>query len=192
MLSGGERNRLMLARLFLKPANLLIMDEPTNDLDLETLDLLRDTLLNYQGTLIIVSHDRDFLDSVVTSLWSFDEDGGLREYVGGYSDWLRQKPSAPTSTKLVETTAAPNKPREPIQNSTRKLSYNEQREYKQLEDTMAALEHDIEALEQAMATPEFFTQDPAEVARETTRYQDLKERLDAAFLRFMELDEHFT
>ncbi len=192
MLSGGERNRLMLARLFLKPANLLIMDEPTNDLDLETLDLLRDTLLNYQGTLIIVSHDRDFLDSVVTSLWSFDEDGGLREYVGGYSDWLRQKPSEPTSTKLVDTTAAPNKPREPMQNSTRKLSYNEQREYKQLEDTMAALEHDIEALEQAMATPEFFTQDPAEVARETTRYQDLKERLDAAFLRFMELDEHST
>ena len=192
MLSGGERNRLMLARLFLKPANLLIMDEPTNDLDLETLDLLRDTLLNYQGTLIIVSHDRDFLDSVVTSLWSFDEDGGLREYVGGYSDWLRQKPSEPTSTKLVDTTVAPNKPREPLQNSTRKLSYHEQREYKQLEDTMAALEHDIEALEQAMATPEFFTQDPAEVARETTRYQDLKERLDAAFLRFMELDEHST
>ena len=192
MLSGGERNRLMLARLFLKPANLLIMDEPTNDLDLETLDLLRDTLLNYQGTLIVVSHDRDFLDSVVTSLWSFDEDGGLREYVGGYSDWLRQKPSEPTSTKLMDTTAAPNKSREPMQNSTRKLSYNEQREYKQLEDTIAALEHDIEALEQAMATPEFFTQDPAEVARETTRYQDLKERLDAAFLRFMELDEHST
>ena len=82
-LSGGERNRLLLARLFLKPANLLIMDEPTNDLDLETLDILRDTLLNYQGTLIVISHDRDFLDSVVTGIWSFDTDHTLREYVGG-------------------------------------------------------------------------------------------------------------
>lgn len=93
MLSGGERNRLLLARLFLRPANLLIMDEPTNDLDLETLDILRDTLLGYQGTLIVISHDRDFLDSVVTGIWSFDPDHALREYVGGYSDWLRQRPT---------------------------------------------------------------------------------------------------
>jgi ATP-binding cassette subfamily F protein uup len=192
MLSGGERNRLMLARLFLKPANLLIMDEPTNDLDLETLDLLRDTLLNYQGTLIVVSHDRDFLDSVVTSLWSFDDDGALREYVGGYSDWLRQKPTLATATESTHQTAAPSKAHAPTQATARKLSYNEQREYNQLEDTMATLEHDIETLEQAMAAPEFFTQDPAEVARETARYQALKDQLDAAFLRFMELDEHST
>jgi ATP-binding cassette subfamily F protein uup len=192
MLSGGERNRLMLARLFLKPANLLIMDEPTNDLDLETLDLLRDTLLNYQGTLIVVSHDRDFLDSIVTSLWAFDDDGELREYVGGYSDWLRQKPTAEVAGKTSERPAAKSTPQTSTARSTRKLSYHEQREYNQLEDKMAALEQDIEALEKAMAAPEFFTQDPAVVAQETARYQALKDQLDAAFLRFMELDESST
>lgn len=186
MLSGGERNRLMLARLFLKPANLLIMDEPTNDLDLETLDLLRDTLLNYQGTLIVVSHDRDFLDSVVTSLWSFDTDGALREYVGGYSDWLRQKPE----TRSTSNTGTASKGATAKNTSNaKKLSYNEQREYDQLETTLATLEARIQSIETAMEDPDFFTRDPSQVAEDTTEYQSLKDALDAAFLRFMELDD---
>ena len=123
MLSGGERNRLLLARLFLKPANLLIMDEPTNDLDLETLDILRDTLLSYQGTLIIISHDRDFLDSVVTSIWSFDTDHMLREYIGGYSDWLRQRPSDnKTRTKPTEQKSAFVRPK---LTSKKRLTFHE-------------------------------------------------------------------
>src|SRR5690606_23554114 len=97
-LSGGERNRLLLARLFARPANLLVLDEPTNDLDLETLEVLEDVLLAFSGTLIVVSHDRTFLDNVVTSTIAFEGDGVVREYVGGYTDWLRQRPAPPQVT----------------------------------------------------------------------------------------------
>lgn len=190
MLSGGERNRLLLARLFLKPTNVLIMDEPTNDLDLETLDILRDTLLAYQGTLILISHDRDFIDSVVTSVWSFDPDGGLREYVGGYTDWLRQRPEvsapskeSPAKSSLGSSDAAP------AASTKKKLAFHEQREHAELANTLDRLEADIKALEAAMSTPEFFSADPAHIAEETARYQHLQASLEECFERFMALDE---
>ena len=187
MLSGGERNRLLLARLFLKPANLLIMDEPTNDLDLETLDILRDTLLNYQGTLIVISHDRDFLDSVVTGIWSFDTDHILREYVGGYSDWLRQRPSDQTTeTKPTEqkSTSVTPKPA-----NKKKLAFHEKREYEALSAEIEQMEAQIKALEEAMTDPQFFQSNPDHAAAESARYQTLQADLEMKFYRYMELDE---
>ncbi len=187
MLSGGERNRLLLARLFLRPANLLIMDEPTNDLDLETLDILRDTLLGYQGTLIVISHDRDFLDSVVTGIWSFDPDHALREYVGGYSDWLRQRPTEKAvEKKPIEQNSdfSPTKPE-----CKKKLAFHEKREYDALGIEIEQMEKQIKTLEEAMANPEFFQSDPEHAAVESARYQALQTNLELKFLRFMELDE---
>ena len=187
MLSGGERNRLLLARLFLKPANLLIMDEPTNDLDLETLDILRDTLLGYKGTLIVISHDRDFLDSVVTGIWSFDPDHTLREYVGGYSDWLRQRPTEKAVEKKPieqKTDPAPPKPE-----SKKKLAFHEKREYDALSVEIEKMEEQIKTLEEAMSNPGFFQSDPGHAAAESARYQILQNDLELKFLRFMELDE---
>ena len=131
-LSGGERNRLLLARLFTQPANLLVMDEPTNDLDLETLELLEELLLDYTGTLLLVSHDRAFLDNVVTSCLVFEANGRIQEYVGGYSDWLRQR-AAPEPAPAVKPKPAPApspKPSKPA--AAGKLSYNERRELEQL------------------------------------------------------------
>jgi ATP-binding cassette subfamily F protein uup len=187
MLSGGERNRLLLARLFLKPANLLIMDEPTNDLDLETLDILRDTLLGFKGTLILISHDRDFLDSVVTGIWSFDPDHKLREYVGGYSDWIRQRPKA--SEQTDHTVAEKTVSQDIKQQAPKKLAFHEKREYDTLGADIEQLEIEIKALEDAMATPDFFQSNPEHAASETTRYQGLQAELEVKFLRFMELDE---
>ena len=187
MLSGGERNRLLLARLFLKPANLLIMDEPTNDLDLETLDILRDTLLNYQGTLIVISHDRDFIDSVVTGIWSFDADHTLREYVGGYSDWLRQRPSDHTTgTKPTEQKSASVTPNTA---SKKKLAFHEKREYEALGAEIEQMEAQIKALEEAMTDPEFFQSNPDHGAAQSARYQTLQNDLELKFYRYMELDE---
>ena len=187
MLSGGERNRLLLARLFLRPANLLIMDEPTNDLDLETLDILRDTLLGYKGTLILISHDRDFLDSVVTSIWSFDTDQALREYVGGYSDWLRQRPAK----EIVEKKAIgqKNNPVSIKSEHKKKLAFHEKREYEALGIEIEQVEAQIRLLEEAMTDPEFFQADPDHVASESMRYQALQTELELKFLRYMELDE---
>ena len=187
MLSGGERNRLLLARLFLKPANLLIMDEPTNDLDLETLDILRDTLLGYKGTLIVISHDRDFLDSVVTGIWSFDPDRTLREYVGGYSDWLRQRPTEKAVEKKhieQKSDSSPPKPED-----KKKLAFHEKREYDALGVEIEQMEKQIKTLEEAMSNPEFFQSDPEHAAVESARYQTLQNDLELKFLRFMELDE---
>ena len=187
MLSGGERNRLLLARLFLKPANLLIMDEPTNDLDLETLDILRDTLLGFKGTLILISHDRDFLDSVVTGIWSFDPDHKLREYVGGYSDWIRQRPKA---SELTDHTVPEKTVSQDVkQQAPKKLAFHEKREYDALGTNIEQLEIEIKALEDAMATPDFFQSNPEHAASETTRYQGLQAELELKILRFMELDE---
>ena len=187
ILSGGERNRLLLARLFLKPANLLIMDEPTNDLDLETLDILRDTLLSYQGTLIIISHDRDFLDSVVTGIWSFDTDHMLREYIGGYSDWLRQRPrDHATRTKPTEQKSAFVRPKP---TNKKKLAFHEKREYEALIAEIEQMEAEIKALEEAMTDPEFFQSNPDHAAAESARYQLLQNDLELKFFRYMELDE---
>lgn len=189
MLSGGERNRLLLARLFLRPANLLVMDEPTNDLDLETLDILRDTLLAYPGTLILISHDRDFIDEVVTSIWSFDTDNTLREYVGGYTDWVRQRPApGPEPEKKAPTPERATTQQQEAPKQKAKLSFNEQRELATLSDTIDRLEAEIADLEAAMLDPAFFTRDPAVVATETAHHAALQQTLNNAFERFVELD----
>ena len=144
-LSGGERARLMLAKLFLKPANLLVMDEPTNDLDIETLELLEEQLLAYKGTLLLVSHDREFLDNVVTSTLVLEGDGTVKPYPGGYADYLAQRPKEPKPAAAAPSArpaaAAPSAPPAP-----RKLSYNERREFDALPDRIAALEEKIAAI----------------------------------------------
>ncbi|MFZ1492109.1 MAG: ATP-binding cassette domain-containing protein [Candidatus Competibacter denitrificans] len=170
-LSGGERNRLLLARLFTQPANLLVMDEPTNDLDLETLELLEELLLEYTGTLLLVSHDRAFLDNVVTSCVVFESDGGIREYVGGYSDWLRQRtaPEPAPAVKPKPVSAPPPKPSKSA--AVGKLSYNERRELEQLPARIEQLEQRQQELHDLTADPAFYKQDAAAV---TARLEELK------------------
>jgi ATP-binding cassette subfamily F protein uup len=156
-LSGGERNRVILAKLFTSPVNLLILDEPTNDLDIETLEVLEQTLRLYKGTLIIVSHDRAFLDNVVSSVIVFEDDGRLQEYVGGYSDWVRhglrlaETDNAGESSRREQARAERQK-----RNTPNKLSYKQQRELDQLPDQIDALENDIAALQQTIAAPDFY------------------------------------
>src|SRR5262249_38818189 len=146
MLSGGERNRLLLARLFTRPANLVVLDEPTNDLDLETLELLEAQLVDWPGTLLLVSHDRAFLDNVVTSTFVFEGDGRIEEYVGGYEDWLRQRKAPTTASSAVrETDRRTNRPADDP-SRPKKLTYNERREFDELPTRIEALEAEQRAL----------------------------------------------
>jgi ATP-binding cassette subfamily F protein uup len=190
VLSGGERNRLLLAKLFTRPSNVLVMDEPTNDLDSETLDLLEDLLLEYSGTLLLVSHDRDFLNNVVTSTISIGEDGQVREYVGGYDDWLRQA-GASAATSAAAQPASPSPPREkrrPQTEKPRKLTFKEQRELEALPDTIAAVEQEVEEIHGNLADPEFYRTAGDEVARLAARLKELEMELEAAYLRWEELE----
>ena len=198
-LSGGERARLLLAKLFSKPANLLVLDEPTNDLDVETLELLEEVLLSFEGTVLMVSHDRAFLDNVVTSTLVFEGEGRVREYVGGYQDWLRQggsprllgvqtrEDSKPTPAKTepapaatpVAAAAAPAK---------RKLSYKEQRELDALPGAIETAEIELEALQTAIADPGFY-QLPNEVTQaKLARLDALQAELDRLIERWAELE----
>ena len=192
-LSGGERNRVILAKLFTRPANLLILDEPTNDLDMETLDVLEDRLIEFAGTLIVVSHDRRFLDNVVTSTIAFEDDGKVREYVGGYSDWERQGHHL-TETDDPRDDAAvkiPADSRGGASDSPKKLSYNEQRELDGLPDVIAQLERDIADSEQRMSQADFYAGDGEAVKRELEQYEEAKERLDQELERWTDLtDKH--
>jgi len=184
-LSGGERNRLLLARLFSQPSNVLVMDEPTNDLDVETLELLEELLMDYDGTLLLVSHDRAFLDNVVTSCLVFEGAGRVREYVGGYSDWQRQRPEPavkPAETKSVPAKSA--KPRTP----TNKLSYKDQRELAQLPERIEALETEQSELQTLAADPAFYQREAAEVAQTMERLKALEQELEAVYLRWEELE----
>jgi len=158
MLSGGERNRLLLARLFAKPANVLVLDEPTNDLDIESLELLEAALQDYDGTLLLVSHDRAFLDNVVTQTLAAEGGGAWKEYVGGYTDWVRQRPAAVTEEKAGSKAAVREKGKV-------KLSYKETRELESLPKEIEALEAEQQALAAKMAAPEYFRQ-PAGVLRD--------------------------
>jgi len=185
-LSGGERNRLMLARLFTRPANVLVLDEPTNDLDLETLELLEAQLVEFAGTLLLVTHDRVFLDNVVTSTLVFESEGRVREYVGGYEDWLQQRAPAlapAISRERVEPRAAVERPP-----SRRKLSYNEEREFEQLPARIEALEAEQRKLSAAVSHPEFY-REPAETIRtKLSRLEALPEELLQAYSRWHDLD----
>ena len=193
-LSGGERNRLLLARLFTRPSNLLIMDEPTNDLDAETLELLEDKLMEYPGTVIIVSHDRAFLNNVVTSTIVFEGNATVKEYVGGYDDWLRQKPKEEKENKpktlksvKVEQPALANKPK--------KLSYKEQRELELLEEEMKVLpaqieklEKEIAAIQELMLDSDFYRKSAQEMAKTTSRLGELESEHEKTFERWEEVE----
>src|SRR5450631_14002 len=197
MLSGGERNRLLLARLFAKPSNLLVMDEPTNDLDAETLDLLEEMVAEYAGTLLLVSHDRAFLDNVVTSTLVFEGDGCVNEYVGGYSDWLRQrraiavaaKTPFPRSAQPQSIPAAMRPPaRESAAAKSRKLSYKDQRELDAMPAAIQLLEVEQAKLAAAIGDPELFRRDPAAANAAVQRLQALQQELESAFTRWEVLE----
>jgi ATP-binding cassette subfamily F protein uup len=182
VLSGGERNRLLLARLFTKPANVLVMDEPTNDLDAETLDLLEDLLVEYQGTLLIVSHDRDFLDNVVTSTLVFEGDGRIGDYVGGYADWVHEKEKVAAAAR-----AAANEPAPPAK-SARKLTNKEQRELDALPAQIDALETEQAELGKKLADPVFYQRERSAAAQVKARLDELDRQHAAALARWEELE----
>jgi ATP-binding cassette subfamily F protein uup len=187
-LSGGQRNRLLLARLFATPANLLVLDEPTNDLDSETLELLEERLVAYEGTVLLVSHDREFLNNVVTSTLVF-EASGVREYVGGYDDWVRQRPATrsipepPKSAPTVPAVPADAPPTRP-----KKLSYKDQRELEQLPGVIEDLEAALEALHVELAAPEFYKQPSEQIAARNAAAKDLEAKLASAYRRWEELE----
>jgi len=190
MLSGGERNRLLLARLFAKPSNLLVMDEPTNDLDVETLELLEELVANYEGTLLLVSHDRAFLDNVVTSTLVFEGDAQVNEYVGGYSDWLRQSKSSSRGSS-GRASAPPAKPVAPAPApavKARRLSYKDQRELDSLPERILALEAEQQGLQTALADPELFRQTPERAAESLRRLEVLAQELESAYARWQSLE----
>jgi ABC transport system ATP-binding/permease protein len=186
-LSGGERNRLLLAKLFAQPSNLLVMDEPTNDLDVETLELLEELLGEYGGTLLLVSHDRAFLDNVVSGTLVLEGDGKVGDYVGGYSDWVRQRslPGAtPAPAAASRTVAAPVVAAAP----KRKLSFKEQRELEQLPAKLEQLEADIAARTAAMNAPGFFQQDSAVIVKANEAIAALQAELETTFARWEQLE----
>ena len=182
-LSGGERNRLLLARLFARPANLLVLDEPTNDLDIESLELLEDTLQGYTGTLLLVSHDRVFLDNVVTQTLVAEGDGHWQEYAGGYSDWLLQRPQPAAAPAPVATLVAAKAPARQ-RSGAKKLSFKEQRELESLPATIDALEKEQEALLAGMGSANMEAMRAA-----STRAAEITELLESAFARWSELEE---
>jgi ATP-binding cassette subfamily F protein uup len=186
-LSGGERNRLLLAKLFAKPANLLVLDEPTNDLDLETLELLEHLLVSFKGTVLLVSHDRAFLDNVVSSTLVFEGDGRIAEYVGGYDDWQRQRAdraAPPAGKKPDRPRRAARRPR----NGPRKLSYHEVRELEQLPAEIERFEREQSDLFSVMADPSFYRSEGRTVADARSRLAELEDLLTKAYGRWEELD----
>ncbi|HEX6590908.1 MAG TPA: ATP-binding cassette domain-containing protein [Moraxellaceae bacterium] len=177
-LSGGERNRLLLAKLFTRPANLLVMDEPTNDLDVETLELLEELLVNYNGTLLLISHDRAFLDNVVTSTWAFEGQGRVREYVGGYEDWLRQRRHDLAENVGRDKAAKPaEKATAAVPREKKKLSYKEQRELEALPAQIAALETEQATLQEKISDSTLFASAPQEASAAVARLAAIDEEL---------------
>ena len=199
-LSGGERNRVMLAKLFLKPCNLLVMDEPTNDLDIETLELLEERLIDFDGTLLLVSHDRAFIDNVVTQLWVFDGSGHIDEHVGGYSDWHErtgghkkspkadaasaQKPTDKTSAALPAETNPVPAPKE-----KKKLSYKLQRELDMLPEQIATAEEERDKIVAVTEAADFYSGDQDTVQATLARLAEIEEQLEALEMRWLELEE---
>ncbi|WP_404363087.1 ATP-binding cassette domain-containing protein [Marinobacter sp.] len=197
--SGGERARLLLAKLFSKPANILVLDEPTNDLDVETLELLESQLVLFQGTVVVISHDREFLDNVVTDTLFLDGTGAVRNYVGGYTDWRRQGGAFPSEHKPQRAsgkkaqppaTKAPEKQAEPAR--TAKLSYKLKLELEQLPGRIAALESDVESRRAEVAAPDFYTGPASEVTAALDELAEKEAELEKVIERWMELEERST
>ncbi len=198
-LSGGERNRILLAKLFSKPSNLLVMDEPTNDLDAETLELLEDLLVQYEGTLLLVSHDRSFLDNVVSSTIAFEGRGRLREYIGGYSDWLAQGGEWPSETDLAESASSSSnsdassnsvasEPEKTASQKTKKLSYKLRHELEKLPSELDALEKKIAALHEQISAPDFYQQSEDDVSAVLATLGENESLLNEKFERWESLE----
>jgi len=183
-LSGGEKNRLLLARMFCRPSNVLVLDEPTNDLDFETLDLLEQLLVEYSGTLLLISHDRSFINDVVTSTLSFEGNGVIDEYVGGYDDWIRQRSSAPTIDKPAQKATSTK----PAATKPTKLSYKDQRELDLLPQMIERLEQAQQALHDSMAEADYFKRDKEQIALDQKKLAELDSELGQAYQRWEELD----
>ena len=183
-LSGGERNRLMLAKLLTKPSNMLVLDEPTNDLDAETLELLEDLLIEYPGTVLLVSHDREFLNNVVSSTLVFEGNGLVNDYDGGYDDWLRQRTVSQTPTAFPETVMRPSKSGA----ASRKLSFKEQRELESLPARIDQLETEQAALHATMSAPSFYQQPKSDIAATSAKLEALERELADVFARWESLE----
>ena len=183
-LSGGERNRLLLARLFSQPSNVLVLDEPTNDLDLETLELLEQLLVEYPGTLLVVSHDREFLDHVVSSTLVFEGGGRVGEYVGGYQDWIRQRQPPAKPAKTPGRKAIKPKPPAP-----RKLSFKEKKELEALPGRIEELETEQRQLHETMAQPDFYREEGSVIAAAKERLAELESELEIVYERWTTLEE---
>ncbi|MBS9423241.1 ABC transporter ATP-binding protein [Photorhabdus caribbeanensis] len=191
-LSGGERNRLLLARLFLKPSNLLVLDEPTNDLDVETLELLEELVDNYTGTVLLVSHDRQFVDNSVTECWIFEGNGVINNYVGGYYDAQQQREQTISlrqqNEKKPQTEIKVEKVKESPKNSRNKMSYHLLRELEQLPSLLEKLEEELEQLQSQVSDPEFFSQPHVVTQKILTELSEKEQALEAAFDRWHELE----
>jgi ATP-binding cassette subfamily F protein uup len=183
MLSGGERNRLLLARLFARPANLVVLDEPTNDLDIESLELLEQKLQDYTGTLLLVSHDRRFLDNVVTQTLAGEGGGQWHEYVGGYTDWLRQRRPAAAPAKASAAQSSP-RPKAKV-----KLSYKDQRELTARPAEIEALERQQSELNARMSAPDYHRRDPDKMREDRLRSEQIEALLLAKFARWETLEQ---
>ena len=181
-LSGGERNRLLLAKLFTQPSNVLVLDEPTNDLDIDTLDLLEELLIDYKGTIILVSHDRAFLNNVVTSTMVFEGNGIIEQYVGGYDDWLRQRKVDETPKAVPVATSG--KPK----NNTKKLSYKDQRELDQLPELIESLETQIDEITELISQPDFYKAERVEIEKTEQQLAEIQQQLNRSYQRWEELD----
>ncbi|AQQ72564.1 ABC transporter ATP-binding protein uup [Limihaloglobus sulfuriphilus] len=188
-LSGGERNRLLLAKMFAKPSNMLVLDEPTNDLDMETLELLEELIADYPGTVLIVSHDREFLNNTVTCVYSFEGDAKVKEYAGGYDDYkYHSKPKKPESPAQKKTDNTKTKPK----TEQKKLSYNEQREFDAIPDKIEELESQIAKIHADMADPEFFKSQGDKIAEKTKLLEELETQLENLYNRWQQLEEKYT
>jgi len=184
VLSGGERNRALLAKLFTKPSNVLVLDEPTNDLDADTLELLEEMLMEYQGTVLLVSHDREFLNNIVTSTIVFEGDGRLAEYVGGYDDWLRQRSlSSPGGTEKAKKKEKPGKSR-PQQERLRTLTFTEKKEIAALPALIESMESERAGLYETLADPDFYRQDGSRIPAVKARMAELDKEIPAAYERW--------
>jgi len=182
-LSGGERNRLLLAKLFTQPSNVLVLDEPTNDLDIDTLDLLEELLIDYKGTIILVSHDRAFLNNVVTSTLVFEGNGSINQYIGGYDDWLRQR-----KTEQPASSQQPAKAQTKASSASKKLSYKDQRELDNLPQEIENLETQIAELSEQISQPDFYRGDRNDIAETETRLSELQQQLSHCYDRWESLE----
>ncbi len=182
-LSGGERNRLLLAKLFTQPSNVLVLDEPTNDLDIDTLDLLEELLIDYKGTIILVSHDRAFLNNVVTSTLVFEGNGNINQYIGGYDDWLRQR-----KTEQPASSQQPSKVQAKTATASKKLSYKDQRELDNLPLEIENLETQIAEISELISQPDFYKGDRTETAKTETSLSELQQQLSHCYERWESLE----